>query len=788
MARARHRTMKAMVLHDGGAPFVREDRPDPTPGPGEAVARVLSCGAGLTIHHVKAGRASANFPIIIGHEVTGEIVKLGPSADRPGPALAVGDPVTVYFYMFDGEDRWTRVDRATISKRFTGYVGRQCDGGYAEYIKLPVENFVRLPDGLDYRAHPAEIGVICDAIATPYKVLRRGRIAPTETVAIFGAGGGLGLHQVLMCKWAHARVIAVDIDAAKLAKCRELGVDMIVDAARDDAVAAITELTGGAGVDVAVDYVTSRLTLEQGVGALGIGGRLLTLGGGNVRRAGPRHADQGTRTARQPLLHAPGGHRFARSGGAWRGLADRHRDLRAGRCRGGARAPRGRRHHRARGAHDRRCLTQLRRLRWTQHRGLRVYLATGASVRERRGCFGHGTGAGVVAMTVNCARFGRRAGSVAAALLAAFAAVMPAGADERTIRAVGTAAPGSHVPPAASAVRDSLPGPVHLLRSGDVDLAQATVTLPLYRGATDDGRAVWYILTDTDDAGNAAALGLNFSPKLAFGAVGQGARTATIDREGGLVFTAGTVDFSPVRTLTPGAAPHPFPPAAFRPGAVGDADYSPLVVVTNAGGHIYNAPIVAFDVAGDDIEACDGQPDHDLVHDKVVAICPSEGTVTLALFPGFSFGHRVRYISTDASDPMAAAMEAATFAPALAAIATGRDDAAFSAVERIFAFANGATGRDNPQRQGFSSLLAGEGPPLNVTGGIPTLGLDYSPLWDLNLAVWTAPAIAAGYRARVTDQRGVLALAEAGHITGPGGAAFGSVGIIVNCPVVFRDD
>ena len=277
--------MKAMVLHGPGEPFVLEDRPDPTPGPGEAVARVLACGSGLTIEHVRAGRTGANFPIVIGHEITGEIVAVGrQTAEMPViEPLEEGDPVTCWFYLIDGEDRWTRSDRPTISTRVSGHVGRRIDGGYAEYIKLPVQNFIKLPEALDWRSHPAEIGVVCDAIATPYKVLRRGRVRPHDTVAVFGAGGGVGLHQVMMCKWARARVIAVEIVADKFVACRDAGADAVVDASSEDVVAAIRELTEGAGVDVAIDYVSSTRTLEQGVAALGIGGRLVTLGGGGGR-------------------------------------------------------------------------------------------------------------------------------------------------------------------------------------------------------------------------------------------------------------------------------------------------------------------------------------------------------------------------------------------------------------------------------------------------------------------------------------------------------------------------
>ena len=74
-------------------------------------------------------------------------------------------------------------------------------------------------------------------------------------------------------------VIAVDVMADKLKVCQDLGADMIVDASNDRVVEEIMELTGGAGVDVAIDYVSTQGTQEQAVGSLGIGGRFVTLGG-----------------------------------------------------------------------------------------------------------------------------------------------------------------------------------------------------------------------------------------------------------------------------------------------------------------------------------------------------------------------------------------------------------------------------------------------------------------------------------------------------------------------------
>ena len=267
--------MRALVLRAANTPFDLVDLSDPVAGPGEAVARVLACGSGLTIQHYKAGRTKLAFPRIIGHEITGEIVEIGAAVT----SLKVDDPVTAYYYLNCGHCRYCLSNLEPLCDNLNGLVGKECDGGYAQYIKLPERNFIRLPEGLDYKAHPAEIGVVTDALATPYKVLKRARIRAGESVAVFGAGGGLGIHQLMMANWAGARVIAVDIAKDKFAACRKAGAHEIVDASKDDVVEALKVLTGGRGVDVAVDYVSSTATLEAGAKALGKRGRLVTLGG-----------------------------------------------------------------------------------------------------------------------------------------------------------------------------------------------------------------------------------------------------------------------------------------------------------------------------------------------------------------------------------------------------------------------------------------------------------------------------------------------------------------------------
>jgi hypothetical protein len=352
---------------------------------------------------------------------------------------------------------------------------------------------------------------------------------------------------------------------------------------------------------------------------------------------------------------------------------------------------------------------------------------------------------------------------------------------------IGADVPLTYFGPAPSSVQKELIGPYQLLTAGTIDQDAGTITLPLYQGQMISGELVWYVITDTNDAKNAEALGLNFSGKLSYADVGNAVRPAVLEEDFTVTFERGTVDFSPAHSVTPGEAPNFFPPAAFQPGSVGDEFYTPLMKLTNAGGYIYNAPMVAFNVSAEELNAfCEGNSDKSVVHDKVIRICPQEGTVTLELTLGFSFARPIWYLSTEASVDLAAAMEVATLAPALTDIPVGADDSFASAVERIFPVVNGPMGVDNPQRQGFNSALAGEGGPLNTVGGIPTIATDYSPLWDLNPVVWTQEAIDAGYRSRVTEEFYILGLVQDGWMTGLGGGEFGSVGIIVNCPVVFR--
>jgi hypothetical protein len=287
------------------------------------------------------------------------------------------------------------------------------------------------------------------------------------------------------------------------------------------------------------------------------------------------------------------------------------------------------------------------------------------------------------------------------------------------------------------------------------------VTLPLYRG-TSHGQNVYYILLDASDGGFAQQYGINTSQKLANAANTQAVQKVSI--KSGVIDFPGTVDFTPVHAVA--AGPNGFPPALAVPGSVGDASYSPLIQLPS--GIVVNAPQIANDSG---------------LHDKIISVDWSAMKATLLETDGFQGGKPVKYLSTDASFDVAAALEGSTYVPRLNQAPTVGDDSTHSSRTSLAAFVNGQTGASNPQRQGLNSALLDGLSPLNILRWNPSQGR-YSPLWDVHPAAWTDAAIASGQNLRQTDWGTLQGLVDHGLVTGPGGAPFGAAGFIVNCPII----
>ena len=252
-------SMKAAVVREFGKPLVIEDVPIPEVPDGQVLVKVMASGVCHTDLHAANGDwpVKPALPFIPGHEGTGVVARVGRGVKLAKEGDRVGVP---WLHTACGHCEHCITGWETLcgEQQMTGY---SVNGGYAEYV-LADPGFVgHLPANLGFEeAAP----VLCAGV-TVYKGLKVLECKPGDWVAISGIGG-LGHMAVQYAKAMGFRVIAVDIAADKLALARQLGADMVVDAATQDAVAEVQKHVRGAhGVLVTA---VSRAAFAQGIGML----------------------------------------------------------------------------------------------------------------------------------------------------------------------------------------------------------------------------------------------------------------------------------------------------------------------------------------------------------------------------------------------------------------------------------------------------------------------------------------------------------------------------------------
>lgn len=223
------------------------DVPDPSAGPGHVVIEVQNAGICGTDIHIFKSEYVIKPPVILGHELCGKIVEVGPGVTR----FKVGERVTVNpsAGKLCGNCRYCQVgapffciDRAAV--------GSGMNGGFAKYCCVRQEIVFRLPENMDF-----ETGALCEPFACALQaVVELTVIKPGDVVVVSGPGP-IGLLCAMLAKAHGAQVVVLGTpgDATRLAAARQLGADHVVDVETGDAKAVVADLTQGYGADVVIE-------------------------------------------------------------------------------------------------------------------------------------------------------------------------------------------------------------------------------------------------------------------------------------------------------------------------------------------------------------------------------------------------------------------------------------------------------------------------------------------------------------------------------------------------------
>jgi NADPH:quinone reductase-like Zn-dependent oxidoreductase len=248
-----------------------QDLPVPEAGPGQVLVRVRACGVNHIDLWAREGKLPIRIPLphVSGSEVTGEVAQVGPGVE----GVAIGQRVAVHPYLHDGTCEYCLAGEESTCLR-GDILGMVSQGGYAEYVRVPANSVVPLPEGLGF----VEAAAVTLATLTAWHMLvAKARVRPGETVLVLAAGSGIGVAAVQIARLAGARVIAAASSEEKLAVARGLGAEETVNYTTEDLREAVRRITGKRGVDVVVEHVGAA-TWEQSLACLTRNGRLVTCG------------------------------------------------------------------------------------------------------------------------------------------------------------------------------------------------------------------------------------------------------------------------------------------------------------------------------------------------------------------------------------------------------------------------------------------------------------------------------------------------------------------------------
>jgi len=265
--------MKAARIYQHGGPEVLlyEDAPEPAIRANQVLVRVRACALNHLDLFVRGGIPGMKFamPHVLGSDIAGEIVEVGPLSERVKPGwrvlLSPGLSCRQCEQCLSGNDN--------LCRRYTLF-GYGADGGNCELLAAPEYSVIQIPGDLGFDEAAAVPLVFLTAW---HMLMARARLQPGEDVLVLGASSGVGSAAIQISRMFQCRVIATAGGEEKLAKARALGADHVIDHYRQDISAEVRKITSKRGVDVVVEHVGAA-TWPKSLESLAPAGRLVTCG------------------------------------------------------------------------------------------------------------------------------------------------------------------------------------------------------------------------------------------------------------------------------------------------------------------------------------------------------------------------------------------------------------------------------------------------------------------------------------------------------------------------------
>ncbi len=264
--------MRAVRIHEDLS-LRLDEIDDLKPGPGEVLVRIHAAGVCGTDLHILDGMIKPDpYPMTLGHEAAGLVEGMG-----EGVSLTVGTPVAIYNKIFCGRCEQCLKGRTNICDNEPEQLGFNRDGGDAEYVVVPAQNAVPVPDGVDL----ATASVLTCAGMTAMHATKLSDLRLGDTAAVDGIGG-VGILVVQAAAHAGARVIAIGDSEDKLELAKAHGASDGVLADTPESYGTVPDrlraLTNGRGTDVFFELVGTTQTMNAGIRSLAKGGRFVSTG------------------------------------------------------------------------------------------------------------------------------------------------------------------------------------------------------------------------------------------------------------------------------------------------------------------------------------------------------------------------------------------------------------------------------------------------------------------------------------------------------------------------------